>query len=124
MSKVASGDALLQLFAGSETRNVRAGQTLFREGDPGEAMYVIVEGDLEITIRGITMERVGPGGIVGEMALVDEAPRTATVSALTDAKVVEVPTRTFEALVAQKPAFARHIVGVVGERLRRMNRYL
>jgi CRP-like cAMP-binding protein len=112
------------MFRGAEARPLRAHQTLFREGEPGDAMYVVVEGELEITIRGITMERVGPGGIVGEMALVDDAPRTATVSATADAHVVEVPTRTFEALVQQKPAFARHIVGVVAERLRRMNRYL
>jgi CRP-like cAMP-binding protein len=119
-----TSDLLVQMFGGTETRTVRASQTLFREGEPGDAMYVVVEGELEITIRGITLERVGPGGIVGEMALVDASPRTATVSATTDSKVVEVPTRTFEALVQQKPAFARHIVSVVAERLRKMNRYL
>jgi CRP-like cAMP-binding protein len=116
--------AILDLFGSAEARTVRAGQTLFREGEPGGAMFVVLEGELEITIRGITMERVGPGGIVGELAIVDESPRTASVGATVDSRVAEVPARRFEALVQQAPALATLVVRVLAQRLRKMNQYL
>lgn len=105
-------------------RTLGDGELLFREGDPGGTLFVVLEGELEITIRGITMERVGPGGIVGEMAFVDDSPRAASVSALLDSKVAEVPAARFDEIVRKDPAFARVLLSIVAERLRKMNRYL
>jgi len=121
---VAQTDAVLDLFKNAETQRLRAGQSLFREGDPGGAMYVVVEGELEITIRGITLERVGPGGIVGELGIVDASPRTASVGATVDSRVAEVPAKRFEALVQQAPALATLVVKVMAQRLKKMNQYL
>ncbi|MFO0581499.1 MAG: cyclic nucleotide-binding domain-containing protein [Anaeromyxobacter sp.] len=121
---VSTKDLLLKLFSGGEARQVRASQTLFREGEQGNSAFVVLEGELEITIRGITMERVGPGGIVGEMAFVDDSPRAASVSALLDSKVAEVPAARFDEIVRKDPAFARVLLSIVAERLRKMNRYL
>ncbi len=124
MSDASQRELLLKLFRGAEARTVRTSQTLFREGDAGDAAFVVLEGELEITIRGITMERVGPGGIVGEMAFVDASPRAASVSALVDSKVTEIPASRFDALVKETPQFARLLLSIVAERLRKMNRYL
>jgi CRP-like cAMP-binding protein len=117
-------DPVLDLFRNAETRALRAGQSLFREGEPSGAMFVVVEGELEITIRGITMERVGPGGIVGELGIVDASPRTASVGATVDSRVAEVPAKRFEALVQQAPALATLVVKVMAQRLKKMNQYL
>jgi len=124
MAGTSSRDLLLGLFGGGEPRTVRTSQTLFREGDAGDAAFVVLEGELEITIRGITMERVGPGGIVGEMAFVDSSPRAASVSATADSKVVEIPAARFDEIVRRAPEFARVLLSIVAERLRKMNRYL
>jgi CRP-like cAMP-binding protein len=124
MAEPTPTDPILELFHNAETKALRAGQSLFREGEPGGVMYVVVEGELEITIRGITMERVGPGGIVGELGVVDESPRTASVGATVDSRVAEVPARRFEALVQQAPALATQVVRVVARRLKKMNQYL
>jgi CRP-like cAMP-binding protein len=124
MAQPTPKDPVLDLFRNAETRTLRAGQSLFREGEPGGTMYVVIEGELEITIRGITMERVGPGGIVGELGIVDESPRTASVGATVDSRVAEVPARRFEALVQQAPALATLVVRVIAARLKKMNQYL
>ena len=108
----------------TDTRDLPSGKVLFREGDTGDAMYVVLSGELEISIRGRSVERVGPGGVVGELALIENAPRTATVTATADTKVVAVATRRFEFLVQQTPYFATHLMRVMAGRLRRMDQLL
>jgi CRP-like cAMP-binding protein len=108
----------------TETRTLAAGEVLFKENDAGEAMYVVLEGELEISIRGKSLEKVGPGGVVGELAIIERAPRTATVTATAPSKVVALGTRRFEFLVQQTPYFATHLMRVMAYRLRRMDRLL
>ena len=110
----------------NETDTVRfeEGETIFREGDPGEAMYVVFEGKVELKIHGKIVENVGPGGVIGEMALIDRAPRTATATALTDCKLVAIPEKRFLFMVQQTPHFSLQILRVVAERLRRMDEKL
>ena len=94
---------------------------LFREGDPGEVMFALVEGRVELTRDGMVIDEVGPGGIMGEMALVDPAPRSATATARTTARVASVDHKQFTYLVHEHPTFALQVMSVMAERLRKAN---
>lgn len=82
-------------------------------------MYAVVEGSTEIEVDGVVMDRAGPGGIVGEMALVSGTPRSATVRATTTARVAPVSEQQFLQMVAHTPFFALKVMRVMAERLRR-----
>ena len=98
---------------------VMRGEVLFREGDAGEAMYVLAEGEAEVTIAGKFFEKCTPGSFVGEMAVIDGSPRFATVTALTDCKFVVIDRERFHFLVDEAPRFAIDVMRVMAERLRK-----
>jgi CRP-like cAMP-binding protein len=95
-----------------------AGQVIFREGDAGDTMYVVTEGEVEIRVRDKVMVSAGAGGIFGEMALIDEAPRSATAVAKTACRLVPINRRRFTFLVQQTPFFALSVMRIMSERLR------
>ena len=99
-----------------------AGETLFREGDEGDRMYVVLEGRMDILVGDTIVETASEGGIVGEMALIDDAPRAATVVATTLCRLVAVDRKRFHSLVQSDPAFGTHVMKVLADRLRNMNR--
>jgi len=108
----------------SRERNVTAlqsGETLFRKGDAARSIYVVLSGNVRIADGNIVYEQVAAGGIVGEMALIDHAPRSATVTAVTDCAVAEIDEKRFLFLVQQTPSFALNVMRVMSTRLRRMN---
>ena len=98
-----------------------AGATIFKEGDPGDVMYVVQEGELQILVRGQAVETLGPGSIVGEMALVDSVPRSASLVAKTDCRVVPVDKKQFTYLIQQTPFFALQVMQIMADRLRKLN---
>jgi CRP/FNR family cyclic AMP-dependent transcriptional regulator len=100
---------------------VAQGVVLFRDGDAGEEMYGVVAGEIEIVKHGRLIEAIGPGGIIGEMAVVDGSPRSADAVARTDCRVSRIDRRRFEHLVANHPTFALQVMSVMAERLRRVN---
>jgi CRP/FNR family transcriptional regulator, cyclic AMP receptor protein len=97
---------------------------IFRENDPGDLMYVVLEGEVEILVGEKSVETIGVGGIFGEMALIDDGPRSATARAKTACKLVPVTPKRFMFLVEQTPFFAIHVMKLMSERMRRMNRTL
>ncbi|MDM8557715.1 cyclic nucleotide-binding domain-containing protein [Candidatus Parabeggiatoa sp. HSG14] len=101
-----------------------AGQIIFKEGDPGKVMYAIIEGEVEILIGNKVVDTVSAGNILGEMALIDTSPRSATAVPKTDCKVVPISRRHFTFLVQQTPNFALEVMQVMANRLRRMNAQL
>ena len=103
----------------NDLKSFAVGTLIFREGDPGDTMYVVAEGEIDILIHGKVVETAGPGGIVGEMALIDKKPRSATVTARTDCKVAAVDAKRFSLMVQQTPFFAIEVMQVMAERLRR-----
>ena len=111
-------------FKGARMQSVPAGLILFNEGEPGKDMYVLIKGTAEVSIGGDVVEVAGPGTLLGEMALVNSALRSATVVTRTDCQVVSVDVRQFDMLVRESPEFARHVMTVMAERLRRMNERL
>jgi len=104
--------------------SVPAGVIVFREGEPGKDMYILLEGQAEVSVGGEVVEIAAPGALLGEMALVNSADRSATVITRADCRFVSVDTRQFDLLVRESPEFARHVMTVMADRLRRMNERL
>jgi CRP-like cAMP-binding protein len=96
-----------------------AGEVVFDKDDPGDAMYVVRSGTVDLLAEGTVLETVGDGGIFGEMALLDRAERSATAIAREPTTVVRVSRRRFQELIRQEPRFALHVMGVLADRLRR-----
>jgi CRP-like cAMP-binding protein len=111
--------ALEQVRHTDETVRFAAGQVIFRLGDPGDAMYVVKSGKVDIVCGESLIDTVGPGGIVGEMALIGGELRSATAVARTDCALTPIDERRFEVLVQQTPSFAVMVMRVLVQRLRR-----
>ncbi len=97
----------------------KAGEDIFKEGDPGDVMYVVVEGEVEILLHGAVIDEWGPGSLFGEMALLEATPRSATARARTNVRVVPINEKRFLFLVQQTPFFALQVMRIMSERLRR-----
>jgi CRP/FNR family cyclic AMP-dependent transcriptional regulator len=97
------------------------GQTLFREGETGDCMYVLLEGSADVFVGEILVESATPGALLGVMALVESSARTATVVATMPARLAKINERRFHFLVQQTPYFATHVMKVLAERLPHMN---
>ena len=105
----------------TDTVRLAPGDFLFREGDSGDKMYVLLEGEIEILLGDFVLETVGPGSLIGEMALIHDNPRTATAVAKTLCRLAEISRRRFHFLVQQTPHFATHVMKTLADRLRHMN---
>ena len=103
-------------------RKVAAGETIIREGGVANEMYLVRKGRAEIRVKDQPVEEVGPGGIFGEMALIDQSPRSATVVAREDTEIIAVNERLFVILVQDAPYFALDVMRTLVERIRAMNR--
>jgi CRP-like cAMP-binding protein len=95
-----------------------AGETLIDAGELGACMYVVQDGELEVVYNGTVLETVGPGGIVGEMSLIDHSPRSASVIAKSDCRVVPIDEEKFLSYVHRTPFFALQVLRITVERLR------
>jgi CRP-like cAMP-binding protein len=101
-------------------RRIDAGERIFLEHDAGSAMYVVRSGRVDVITFGTVLESVGPGGIFGEMAMIDDGPRAAAALAAETTEVAVIDKEMFHALVREEPAFALRIMQVLTERIRRM----
>ena len=99
-------------------------KVIMREGEAGVFMYVVLKGRVAIAIQSTVVERIGPGGVLGEMALVDQSPRVATATAETDCSLLAINRRDFLNLVKTKPDFGLSLLKSLAERLRYMNSQL
>lgn len=97
-----------------------AGRTIMREGHLGVALYVVLEGCVEIRAGGVLIEKAGPGSVIGEMGLVDRTPRFATAVAETACTLLAVSRLDFLKLVGKNPRFGAAVLGTVSERVRSM----
>jgi CRP-like cAMP-binding protein len=103
-------------------RKVAAGETIILEGGVAQEMFLLRKGRAEIRVKDQPIEEVGPGGIFGEMALIDQSPRSATVVALEDTEIIAINERLFVILVQDAPYFALDVMRTLVERIRAMNR--
>jgi len=97
-----------------------AGHVIFNAGDPGDRMYAVIGGAIDIIVRGQVIETVEAGGIFGEMALVEDRPRSAAAVVKTEAKVVAIDKNRFLFMVQQTPYFSLQLLTIVTDRLRRL----
>jgi CRP-like cAMP-binding protein len=104
---------------GIPSRHFDAGERIFLEQDSGTAMYVVRSGAVDVITFGKVLERIGPGGVFGELALIDDAPRAAAALASTATEVAVIDKPTFMTLIAEEPEFALQIMKLMAERVRR-----
>jgi len=117
------------LFANAHVVSLAADQTLFLEGDKGEGCYRVDEGLLKASVAAPSGgERIlailGPGAVVGELSMIDGAPRSASVTALKDSKLSFVSRTAFDSFGDAHPQIYRHIVVLLAHRLRDTNEAL
>jgi len=107
-------------------RGYTPGETIFDEGKSGDLMYVIVEGEVEIRKRTSrtatkTLAVFHAGDIFGEMALIEKKPRSATAIATRQSKLLAMNDKLLEAMIDGNPDFARKLIRMLAERLRKSN---
>ena len=109
----------LQLVARrAEDVRVSAGKTLVSEGETGHEFFVILDGTAKVSRQGRKIATIGSGGAFGELALLEKAPRNATVTAETDMELVVLGQREFAGLIDDVPGFARKLLAAMAARLR------
>lgn len=97
------------------------GRSIIVEGSTGVSMYALLQGTVSISIQGKTVEKAGPGGVFGELALVDAEPRAASVTATSDCKLLTINRESFMKLVKSNPLFGIELLKGFAERLRYLN---
>ncbi|MBV6657533.1 MAG: Crp/Fnr family transcriptional regulator [Devosiaceae bacterium] len=103
-----------------------AGEMLFMAGDPGDSMYAVLEGSLKVIVVSAEgseqlLAIIGPGHVVGEMALLDGQPRSASVQALKKSRLARIDKRDFDKFADANPGLYRHMLGLISTRLRQAN---
>ena len=102
------------------------GQVIFKEGDTGDHMFIIIQGEVEIRKRtsmdtARTLSTFKPGDVFGEMALIENKPRSATAVATKASRMLVMNEPLFLAVIERNPDFARKMIHVLSERLRKAN---
>ena len=113
-------DALEALVSNLELVHLDEGGVLFREGDAGDALYVIVEGEVSVQAEGpprVEMARLGTGAFIGEVALMTEQPRSATVSAVANTELLRIDRHTLSRVLANHGDVLRAVLRFVRDRL-------
>ena len=100
------------------------GETLFKAGDAADGMYVLLEGALEVSVGGQVVENSTRGSLIGEMALLDQSPRGATITAREPSRLAKIDAQRFHRVIQQNPFFATHVMKVLVERIRHMDQIL
>ena len=115
----------LELFRGQDDLVEFDAQTvIFAEGAPVDVMYVVVSGEVQLTLHGERLGVEGEGGIIGEMALIKSATRNATATALTDVKLARLDRERFEGLISNNSEFSLHVMSTLANRLRAVDKYI
>jgi len=122
-------DALERLAAGTRTRRFRRGEVIFHAGDPGDALFIIMTGEVKISVPSESGEEailttLHEGDVFGELALLDGAPRSASASALVPTETVVLPRDRFRELVATEPAIRDALLASIAGELRRLTTHV
>ena len=119
-----TADTSFSLLTGNgvETWRVRIGGVIFREGEQADELFVIKSGYVRIQIGNRMVAELTADDIFGEMALIDNEPRSATAVAITDVELVPITEKQFLFLVGQTPYFALKVMRTLAQRLRVTNK--
>jgi len=119
MSTVPPREDLFEMLAKARPpRGLAAGELICTEGDPGDAMYLVTAGSVVLSKGDEVVTSVSAPATFGELALIDDSPRSLTARAETDIELVMIPARLFWVLVHETPYFAHMIMSQMAERLR------
>jgi CRP/FNR family transcriptional regulator, cyclic AMP receptor protein len=113
-----SRNELLALAKVTEDMEVGEGKALTREGQSGSEFFVIVEGRVSVTKDGSEVRTLGPGEFFGEIALLEDTPRTATVTATTPLRFFVLTRQAFRSMLANQPEIEEKVVAALEERVR------
>ena len=112
----------LHLFRNApEVIPVAAGEYIFRKGEAAKLMYLIIEGEVDLMLDDTLIETAKEGTFIGEMALIDEEPRSASARARSDCRVFPIDEARFQLLVKETPFFALQMMKTLARRLRKMD---
>jgi CRP-like cAMP-binding protein len=122
-------DALGRVAAGTRARRFRRGEVIFHLGDPGDALFIIVSGEVKISLPSedgdeAILVRLARGDVFGELALLDGAPRSATATALTAVETVVLPRDRFRELIANEPIVRDALLASLAAELRRLTTHV
>lgn len=107
-----------------KTEEHEARTVIFSERDPADVMYVIISGEVALTLHGEPLGTEKEGGIIGEMAMINSATRSATATALNKVKLARLDHDQFKALIADNSEFSLHVMAVLANRLRAVDQYI
>jgi CRP-like cAMP-binding protein len=121
--------ALERVAAGMRSRRFRRGEVIFHIGDPGDALFIIVSGEVKISLPSETgdeaiLATLRPGAVFGELALLDGAPRSASATALGPTETVVLPRERFRELIATEAAVRDALLASVAGELRRLTTHV
>ncbi|WP_437539822.1 HEAT repeat domain-containing protein [Sorangium sp. So ce726] len=122
-SRVA-GDDLVALARGSLVVSLAQGDVIFRQGEPGGALYSIISGEVSLTLDGREIARLGANDVFGEMSLFDSEPRASTAVVTEDAELLRVSAEDFHEAVRETAEIADAVIRVLNRRLREADRKL
>jgi CRP/FNR family transcriptional regulator len=119
---MSGNDIDMRLFAkkAGASLNFPAGSVIFNKGDPGECMYVVQSGIIEMVIGERIVEVCGPNETIGFMSVIDDAPRSSTARVKVACEVSAIDRRKFRFMVDEVPNFALYIMGAMARRIRGM----
>ncbi len=109
---------------GAPYRQFEAGEKVFLEEEPGNEMFMVRTGRVDVITYGTVLENVRAGGIFVEIALIDNGPRSAAAMASERTEVVAIDRPTFLAIIRDNPEFALRVMSLLATRLRRMNKQI
>jgi len=104
----------------TDTTNLLLGEVLFSQGETGDCMYVLLEGAVDIIVNHEVVEHSTSGSLLGEMALIDNSNRAATVVATEPCRLAKVDDKRFNFMIQNNPFFAKHVMRVLVNRVRQM----
>ena len=107
-----------------DTREFGAGECIFAEGDPADAMYVILSGEVELILGGEPFGVEAAGGMIGETALLGAGSRSGTANARTDVRLARLDREQLKELMSKNTDFALHVMAGLASRLRAVDRYI
>lgn len=122
--KRARTDIDMRTFAkgAGATVKVPAGGSVFIQGEPGDCMYIVQSGMIDMVIGDTVIETIGPNEALGFMSMIDDLPRSSTARAREACELSLIDVRTFRFMVDEVPNFAGYIMGVLARRIRGMSK--
>ncbi len=112
------GEDLAQVALISSEENRDQGEEIFAEGESGDALYLVIEGKVRVHRQDRVIAELGERECFGEVAILDAAPRSATVTSVTDTSLLKISREDFQEIMAEKPEIAMGIIKVLSRRLR------